>query len=550
MASGNPFNSERALDLMDAAAALMRDCYNLELAAHLGSPPPPVLPPSPLLSPCSVPEIRRMAVVMSLAILNPIWIPWVMEHHNDLLHGGQDGGVLVKEADMKLQFPPLDPPLAVCDPAVIIDPIDRLLTWYLPQILSPELQEEVIDWVRIMDTALQAPLIHTTFIRSDKWRSDSVWYNKPSLDDRVSAGQVELSLGWFSQAHEKAHEHLHVSKHLHMPCCQKFIGTMSENGAIISAVLAIAHPDMFEAGQKVLLKLGECPGHEVLAAQFSFITPVISVITNRETPAHRDTQSSHFPWFDCLATFGGDADLTLGLPTFGVVFQYLSGSMALFCGAVYPSCCLKATIPGMDPRSGGVGEDPPTTLDKGKGRALPAEVIAGVRRKRRRSVTVNRTSNLDWQVMVGTLRKPATTADRAGRRHLGTYMGVRVGPGPSWIGTGGVGSPLIGELSMSSLAEQVTEQPLGEIHARPSTFTNIPQFTLPDTEAPAESMYTALETVEEVDKEDDNWDSDGADAEPAYLYSGEDSIPQRDRYRNKIFVLVDRTGIHQIGVRP
>ncbi|KAI0311064.1 hypothetical protein OF83DRAFT_1069461 [Amylostereum chailletii] len=108
---------------------------------------------------------------------------------------------------------------------------------------------------------------------------------------------------------------------------------MSENSVIISTVLTVAHTDMFEAGRQVLLKLAECPGHEVLAAQFSFITPVISVITNRETPAHRNTQSSHFPWFDCLATFGGDADTTLGLPTFGMVFQYLSGSMSLFCGS-------------------------------------------------------------------------------------------------------------------------------------------------------------------------------------------------------------------------
>ncbi|KAI0309083.1 hypothetical protein OF83DRAFT_1180038 [Amylostereum chailletii] len=118
-----------------------------------------------------------------------------MEHHNDLLHGGQDGRELVKEMDMKLQFPPFDPPLAVCDPAVIIDPIDRLLTWYLPQILSPELQAEVIDWVEIMDAALQAPPIHTTIIRSNKWRSDGVWYNEPGPDDRVNAGQVELSPG-------------------------------------------------------------------------------------------------------------------------------------------------------------------------------------------------------------------------------------------------------------------------------------------------------------------------------------------------------------------
>ncbi|KAI0310078.1 hypothetical protein OF83DRAFT_1178935, partial [Amylostereum chailletii] len=422
MASGNPFNFEQALDLLDAAVVLMCDCYKLELAACLGSPPPPVLPPSPLLSPRGVGEIRRIAVVMSLTILNPIWIPWVMKHHNDLLHRGQDGRVLVKEADMKLQFLPFDPPLAICDPAVIINSIDRLLTWYLPQILSPKLQEEVIDWVGIMDAALQAPPVHTTFIRSDKWRSDSVWYNEPSPDDRVNTGQVEVSLGWFTQAREKAHKHLHISKYLHMPYCQEFIRTMSENGAIISAILAVAHPDMFEAGRQVLLKLADFPGHEVLATQFSFITPVISVITNKETPAHCDTQSSHFPWFDCLATFGRDADTTLGLPTFD-----LEAIVNL------------AEI--QDPRPGGVSEDPPTALDKGKGRALLAEVIAG-------------TPNLDWPVMVSTLHKPATTTNRTGRRHLGTYIGVRV-----------------------------TEQPLGEIYARLSTFTNIPQFTLPNTEA-------------------------------------------------------------------
>lgn len=37
-------------------------------------------------------------------------------------------------------FPPLDPPLFVTRPAVVIDAADRLAVWYLPRLLAGDLE--------------------------------------------------------------------------------------------------------------------------------------------------------------------------------------------------------------------------------------------------------------------------------------------------------------------------------------------------------------------------------------------------------------------------
>lgn len=59
----------------------------------------------------------------------------------------------------------------------------------------------------------------------------------------------------------------------------------------------------------------------------------ISVISNRETPVHRDVNGRH-PWYDILATFGQYSKGHLELPGLGYRLQYNPGTVVALAGKV------------------------------------------------------------------------------------------------------------------------------------------------------------------------------------------------------------------------
>ena len=118
------------------------------------------------------------------------------------------------------------------------------------------------------------------------------------------------------------------------PAAMQWLDAISQSNSIISAILAVIHPELHRAGQKTFDKLRENAGiqrQDVLRRWTSAFCGV-SVIYNRITPPHRDGQSRR-QWYDLLATIGHYKNSNLELPGLGISLEYGPGTVVGLLGA-------------------------------------------------------------------------------------------------------------------------------------------------------------------------------------------------------------------------
>jgi hypothetical protein len=106
-----------------------------------------------------------------------------------------------------------------------------------------------------------------------------------------------------------------------------------EVGALFSAIARVAHPSLYDAGHATFAAMQDLPEIAECLQTWSSVFSGVSIIANRETPAHRDT-GTLAKWFDILATIGGDTDTKLNLLSIGAEMAYRSGTVILFSGAL------------------------------------------------------------------------------------------------------------------------------------------------------------------------------------------------------------------------
>lgn len=108
---------------------------------------------------------------------------------------------------------------------------------------------------------------------------------------------------------------------------------MAESATLLSSMVRVIHPEMFEMGMKTMNRMGMRPDlAEVLRLWYSVFNGV-QVISNRETPVHRD-HNSRWEWYDLLTTVGPYTKAILEFPGVGLRFWYGSGTVLGFCGRV------------------------------------------------------------------------------------------------------------------------------------------------------------------------------------------------------------------------
>lgn len=118
---------------------------------------------------------------------------------------------------------------------------------------------------------------------------------------------------------------------------------ISESNAILSAILSVIHPPLYDAGWQTIKRLRDTPqiGQDVLNRWASVFSGV-SVISNRITPPHWDGNSRR-NWYDLLATLGRYENCTLELPGLGISLEYGPGTVAGISG-----CVLEHAVPGFN----------------------------------------------------------------------------------------------------------------------------------------------------------------------------------------------------------
>lgn len=123
--------------------------------------------------------------------------------------------------------------------------------------------------------------------------------------------------------------------------CHQWLKDIYEMSAFVGAILSVIHPDLYESGIKSLEAIAEKPEHireseeDVLDILRIWGSPfnVLSVISNRECPFHRDV-NARIPWYDILCSFGTYTGGRMELPGFGIRLAYDPGSMVGLAGRV------------------------------------------------------------------------------------------------------------------------------------------------------------------------------------------------------------------------
>ena len=91
----------------------------------------------------------------------------------------------------------------------------------------------------------------------------------------------------------------------HSPAALDWLDFISKLNAILSAILAVIHPKLYDAGWLAIEWLRNTPeiGSQDILSQWASIFSGVSSISNCITPPHQD-ESLKKHWYDMLATLG------------------------------------------------------------------------------------------------------------------------------------------------------------------------------------------------------------------------------------------------------
>lgn len=117
-----------------------------------------------------------------------------------------------------------------------------------------------------------------------------------------------------------------------------WLSEMRDANVLLSALLMITHPNLYRIGRRSFLQMAVTTSEsedpiemQKVLAIWGSVFSALSVVSNRETPLHRDP-SSAVQWCDILATVGDYTGATLELPGIGIGFDYRPGTVMAFSG--------------------------------------------------------------------------------------------------------------------------------------------------------------------------------------------------------------------------
>ena len=118
-------------------------------------------------------------------------------------------------------------------------------------------------------------------------------------------------------------------------CTWEWLDVISESNAVLSAILAVIHPSLYDAGWQAINQLKDTPetGSQDILMRWASVSSGVSVISNCETVPHRDGMS-RYNWYDMLATSGNYRSCNLELPGLGISLEYGPGTVVGISGKV------------------------------------------------------------------------------------------------------------------------------------------------------------------------------------------------------------------------
>ncbi|KAJ3533201.1 hypothetical protein NMY22_g7432 [Coprinellus aureogranulatus] len=219
-------------------------------------------------------------------------------------------------------------------PAVFIDQSEVVCGWYLPSVLTPTRNNEVFEAVEDLC----------------EW-SESVLGGSRELDDRLYAdprvcqlipGECDLT-PCGSEPQQTANPVVGAPS----ACFEdpetgalNFIGDMRTTNALMGALLALVHPDLFNEQIDVLYQLAKAskstdtPRMSYIRAYWTTPFTQLSLVVNRETPFYFTPSRCSY---DIFAAFGVQTKGRLEVPALRARFAFNPGDVVIIPGGLLES---------------------------------------------------------------------------------------------------------------------------------------------------------------------------------------------------------------------
>jgi hypothetical protein len=187
------------------------------------------------------------------------------------------------------------------------------------------------------------------------WRVNRKNFVTASSKHVCEPGTVTFSAGWYAQGHAvrllfllrlfkkltfrqtKEYDLLpsyNLRKQSHLGCSD-WIELSKEVETFINHALSLINPHLFASGLQILQKLREGEKTKEIAEEWQSVYTGISIISNRVTPAHRDSRGRP-EWFDTLMSYSDPATKPrLEIQDLGLDLDYPSGSVVSLCGSIF-----------------------------------------------------------------------------------------------------------------------------------------------------------------------------------------------------------------------
>ncbi|KAG2366753.1 hypothetical protein BDR07DRAFT_1479757 [Suillus spraguei] len=276
----------------------------------------PVIP-SPNLDTDLVMVCDRLADVLIKAYKNPIKMQIDIARYSKLISPKNTGHNEEKEEKLLERCPPgCEGTKLVDKPATIIDASGTIIAWYLPDTLTETTQ----GGHRFAGSKPQKS------VKADgNWRYNQEWFKQGSENVGSTPGCINLSPAWFQQGHKNLSDP-EVSASLKGPSSENILKAIARPAAIASAALRVMHPQQYFAGLRALSHLGdkalskELPQMPETLQYWASVFNTLSIISNRETPNHRDHLSIP-ECFDILTTVGNYSNAQMSMPSLQLEFS-------------------------------------------------------------------------------------------------------------------------------------------------------------------------------------------------------------------------------------
>ncbi|KAG2029992.1 hypothetical protein BDR03DRAFT_1017653 [Suillus americanus] len=222
----------------------------------------------------------------------------------------------------------------ISKPATIVDMHGKILTIFLPDILSPCHVDHINTVTKRLHKVLGRSLTASS-ATDNPWRSSG--FCAPDCGGQFGAGRITISPGYFMQRQERIQDPLVISASYSSADVQNWVAALSITEFFWNAITAAVAPDLFKAGSTaisdILQELSSNQDSLPPASRWPSIFSGLEVIVNRVTLSHRDAGGSP-TLFDLLVSLGTGHTATMKLADVQAELDYFPGTMLYIAGRV------------------------------------------------------------------------------------------------------------------------------------------------------------------------------------------------------------------------